>query len=181
MFFSEIIMRYVTDMKEIKEIEYYMKLAAQEAVKSTCIKSKRGAIIVKDDKIVGKGYNKVTEGHDNVTLEGLCNPCIREDIHDKSRVELCYAVHAEQMAIIDAGNNKNPLFGARMYHIKVKNGEMQPSGKPSCTTCSKMVDESGIIEFVLWHEEGYAVYDSKEFNKLSFEFILKKGVSNHNN
>lgn len=153
--------------KEAKEAERYMKIAADHAKNSECKKSQRGAIIVKNDEILGIGYNKVT-------LEELCNPCIREGINDNSRAELCSAIHAEQMAIIDAVNNRKALVGSRMYHIKVKNGEMRTSGNPSCTVCSRMIYESGIKEFVLLHEDGYVVYDAKEFNELSFKYFLKK-------
>lgn len=160
-------MRYVTDETEIGEIEHYMELAAEEAKKSTCKKSQRGAIIVKNNNILGRGHNKVM-------LERLCNPCIRESIKDNSRVELCSAIHAEQMAIIGAVNAGKSLSGSRMYHIKVKNGELRKSGNPSCTICSREIYESGIAEFVLWHESGYAIYDSKEFNELSFKYFLEK-------
>jgi len=159
-------MRYLID-NAAKEAEEYMKIAAKYAKNSTCRKSQRGAIIVKDGKIVGKGYNKVT-------IEELCDPCIREEIKDNSRVELCSAIHAEQMAIIDAVNKGESLDGSRMYHIKVKNGEMRKSGKPSCTICSREILESGIAEFVLWHKEGYTLYDSKELNELSFKYFLEK-------
>lgn len=160
-------MRYATAENEIKEIEYFMNLAAEEAKKSTCKKSQRGTIIVKDGEVIGRGYNKPT-------LEGLCDPCIREGIMDNTRAELCSAIHAEQMAILDAVNSKKPLAGSRMYHIKIKDGKMGPSGKPSCTVCSRIIYESGVAEFVLWHEEGYAIYDSKELNELSFKYFLKR-------
>lgn len=157
----------VINKKEITKIECYMNLAAEEAKKSNCIKSKRGALIVKENEIIGKGYNKVT-------LEDLCNPCIREDIKDNSRVELCFAIHAEQMAILNAVNSSKPLTGSRIYHVKIKNGEIVAAGKPSCTVCSRLIYESGISEVVLLHEDGYFIYKSKEFNELSFEYFLNK-------
>ncbi|MDP3955611.1 MAG: deaminase [bacterium] len=158
-------MKYITDKKELEETEYYMKLAEKEAKKSTCRKSQRGAIIVKDGKVIGKGYNKVT-------LEKLCNPCIREKIRDNSRVELCSAIHAEQMAMIDAVNSGQTLKEARMYHTKVKKGEVVPCNDLSCTVCSRMIYEAG-IDFVLWHSKGYALYDPEELNRLSFNCFLK--------
>ncbi len=158
-------MRYLKG-EEIKEAEKYIKIAAKEAIKSTCIKSQRGAVIVKNCDIIGKGYNKVT-------LEKLCNPCVRENIKDNSRVEMCSAIHAEQMAIIDAVKKGESLSGSRMYHIKVKNSKIAPSGNPSCTVCSRMLYEAG-IELVLLHKEGYAVYSPEELNKLSFDYFLKR-------
>ena len=159
-------MKLIKNKKELKETEYYMGLAAEEAKKSTCKKSRRGAIIVKNGKVIGKGYNKVT-------FEELCDPCIREKIKDNSRVELCSAIHAEQMAIIDAANSGKTLKGAIMYHVKIKNGETVPCGDLSCTVCSRILCEAG-VEFVLLHKNGYALYKPDELNKLSFDYFLKQ-------
>ena len=153
-------MEIVTDENEIRSIRQYMEIAAMEAEKSTCTKSKRGVLIVKNNTIVSTGHNKPT-------IEGLCNPCVRENIHDNSKYELCSAIHAEQMALI-SGLYPN-FINARMYHIKVKNGEMRVSRKPSCSICSRMILESGISEIVLWQKEGYVVYNPTEFNLMSFE------------
>lgn len=159
-------MKYITDEKEIEKIKRYMNFAAKEAKKSTCKKSQRGVIIVKDNQIIGRGYNKVM-------LKDLCDPCIRKNIKDNSKVELCSAIHAEQMAIIDAVTHGKSLNGSKMYHIKVKNEEIRPSGKPSCTICSRMLYEAG-IKFILWHEDGYIIYSPEELNELSFKYFLEK-------
>lgn len=158
-------MRYASE-NEINEIEKYMSIAAEEAKKSTCKKSQRGVVIVKDGKIIGRGYNKPT-------IEKLCNPCIREDIKDNSRVELCSAIHAEQMAILDALKKCHSLKGSRLYHVKVKNGEPKPSHAPSCTACSRLILEAEISEIVLWLKDGYVIYNAKEFNELSFRYFVK--------
>ncbi|MFC1629896.1 hypothetical protein ACFL11_01610 [Patescibacteria group bacterium] len=159
-------MKYIKDEKELKETEFYMELAAKEAEKSTCKKSQRGVILVREGRVVGRGYNKVT-------IENPCNPCVREEIKDNSRVELCSAVHAEQLAIIDAANKGEILRGARMYHIKIKKGKVMPCEDLSCTVCSRIICEAG-IEFVLLHKSGYAVYEPEELNELSFDYFLGK-------
>ncbi|MHA2105069.1 MAG: deoxycytidylate deaminase, partial [Candidatus Hodarchaeales archaeon] len=135
-------MKYIEKPIELKEAEHFLKLAAAQAKKSTCKKSQRGAIIVRDGKILGMGYNKLVDRDD-------CDPCIRENIKDNSRAELCYAVHAEQVAILDAFKKYNDPKGSRIYHIKVKDGEMKPSEDISCTICSKIVLATGISEFAL--------------------------------
>lgn len=154
-------MRKITDEKEIEKTRYYMELAAKEAENSRCKKSQRGVVIVNNGEVVSKGYN-------TPTIEGYC--CLREKINDNSRIKLCSAIHAEEMAILKSPREK--LIGAVMYHIKTKNGEMKPSGKPSCPSCSKSILYSGIKEFVLWHEGGYYSYNSYEFNRLSINYFL---------
>jgi len=157
-------MRYLTG-KEAKDAEKFIRVAAEEAKKSKCKKSQRGVVIVKNGKIIGRGHNKVT-------IEMYCDPCIRENIKDNSRVELCSAIHAEQMAIIDALKQGKNLEGSRMFHIKVKNKKIGFSEDVSCTVCSRIVLESGISEFVLLHRKGFALYGAEEFNKKSFEHFL---------
>lgn len=163
-------MKCVTDKDEIKETEYFMKMAAEEAKNSACKKSQRGAIIVKGGEIIGRGWNKVT-------YEKCCNPCVRESIKDNSRVELCSAIHAEQMAIIDSIKNGKSLNGSRMYHAKIKNGEAKPVEDLSCTVCSRIIYESGVAEFVLLQKKGYVIYGSKELNELSFKYFFPERKS----
>jgi len=159
-------MRYLTK-EESKGVEkYILPVLVEEAKKSTCKKSQRAATIVKNGEILGKGHNKVT-------IEKYCDPCIREGIKDNSRVELCSATHAEQEAILDALKKGKNIEGSRMYHIKLKNGEVKPSEDVSCTVCSRLVLGSNISEFVLLHKKGFALYSAEEFNEKSFEYFLK--------
>ena len=161
-------MYYITDQDEIKLSDFYIEKALKEAKKSTCRKSQRWAVIVNDWEIIWIGYNKVT-------LEEICNPCIRGSIKDNSRVELCSAFHAEQTAIIDALKKWYNLCWSRMYHIAMKKWEvLKNSWQPSCTICSRMILESGIKEFVLKFENWYWVYSAHELNKLSFEYCVSK-------
>jgi len=160
-----LVMRYLTG-KESKEAQKFILAAAEEAKKSTCKKSQRGVVIVKNGKIIGRGHNKVT-------IEKYCNPCIREHIKDNSKVELCSALHAEQVAILDALKRGENLEGSRMYHISVKNSKIRTSEDVSCTVCSRFVLESGISEFVLFHKKGFGLYTAEEFNEKSFEYFKK--------
>ena len=158
-------MRYLTK-EESKQAQEHILVAVEEANKSTCKKSQRGAVIVKNGEIIGRGYNKVT-------IEEFCDPCIREHITDNSRVELCSASHAEQLAIIDALKKGKDLEGSRMYHIKVKDGKIRPSEDVSCTVCSRLVLEVGISDFVLLQKKGLALYSAEEFNRKSFDYFVK--------
>jgi len=164
-FVSILFMRYARQ-DEIPEIEFYMKLCAEEAINSKCKKSQRGVMIVKDDEAIGKGYNEPT-------IPELC--CLRDNIKDNSRVELCTGLHAEENAILNALKTGISLAGARMYHERVKDGKVTTVGDiPSCTVCSRLVLKSGISEFVLRHKRGYAIFGAEEFNRMSFDYFLKK-------
>lgn len=160
--------------EELEKTKEYMRLAVDEAKNSRCRKSKRGVVIIKEDEVVGSGYNKPT-------LERLCDPCIRENIKDHSKPHFCSANHAEQVAIIDAFRKGNLISGSTMYHIKVEDGKGVPSGSPSCTICSKMIWEAGISYVVLLEEVNgrkvYNKYNASEFNELSFDYFTKVSYS----
>jgi len=148
-------MRYL-QWREILEADVYFKECEQEARKSRCQKSQRGVVIVKGEDILGRACN-------NPPLELRCEP---EKCHD-----ICneYCIHAEDRAIHGAHAQGLDLKGSRLYHIKIKEGEVKPSRNPSCPNCSKWILESGIAEVVLKHEIGHGLYDAKEFHELSLE------------
>ena len=91
--------------------------------------------------------------------------------HPKVTDKTC-CIHAEQRAIMDALiNNSDKLFGSRLYFIRLDEDDVpSKAGNPYCTICSKMVVDVGIQEFVLWHEKGICVYDSQEYNDLSYAY-----------
>lgn len=158
-------MKIITDPDEVRKTYHWLKKASKQAKKSDCKKSKRGAVLIKDDKIIGTGHNKIT-------IDKLCNPCMRESIKDNSRVELCSAIHAEQMALIDASKKRNSIENSVMYHIKVKDEQMTISGNLSCTVCSRIILEAN-IQTVFWQKQGYILYSPEEFNQLSFDYFVK--------
>lgn len=96
---------------------------------------------------------------------------MKDGYHKKVTDKTC-CVHAEQRAIMDAlRKNSEKLSGSRLYFIRLdKAGNTSKAGKPYCTICSKMALDAGISEFVLWHEEGICVYDTEEYNTLSYEY-----------
>ena len=158
-------MRYLTGVEEDiarRACDY----AAEIARNSKCKKSKNGAVIVKGGAIIGEGWNTPVPDVE-------CDPCLREDIHDNGRVELCHAVHAEVNAILDALGKHRDIRGAVMYHARIKNGVIKRTNTPSCTGCSRVVERVGLEGFVLIHEQGYAFYPADEFNRLSYEYFGK--------
>lgn len=155
-------MRYL-EGDEIIDAEKFLEFAIKAARNSKCKKSQRGVVIVREGWVVSEGYNQPM-------LEEICEPCLRDNVHDNSKVELCNGIHAEHMAIINARNYS--LKDSIMYHIKLKNGAPVHSGNPSCTICSRLISYAG-MEFVLWQKEGYKLYSPEEFNRESFRYFLK--------
>ncbi|MGM0482691.1 MAG: hypothetical protein ACQEP6_02395 [Patescibacteria group bacterium] len=159
-------MRYLFGDEEKRALEYIAK-ATEVAKDSSCERSKCGSVIVKSEKVIGRGFNSPTK---DIEEQRRCSYS-KSSYHQKVTDKTC-CVHAEQRAIMDA-LRKNPgkLFGSRLYFIRLdESGKPARAGEPYCTICSKMALDVGIAEFVLWHNDGVCVYDMGEYNTLSFQF-----------
>ncbi|MEK6923416.1 MAG: deaminase [Nanoarchaeota archaeon] len=154
-------MRYL-EGEEKEAAIIYSRAAFLEVINSTCEKSKRGVVIVKDNKIIGKGTNNPPGNFE----------CNLKDCYDICRN---YTVHAEQNAILDALENNHNLEDSNLYHVKFKDGIPQYSGAPSCVECSKLILQAGIEEIVLEHKDKeFALYSAEEFHLLSLESLKRK-------
>lgn len=151
----------------LEEAMNFINQALGVAKGSTCERRKCGSVIVKDEEIIGEGFNSPSGGEES---QRRCKKD-KTKLHCKVTDKTC-CVHAEQRAIIDA-LKKNPekLKGSRLYFISSdENGKLSFAGKPYCTICSKMAFDVGVKEFVLYHEEGIKVYGAEEYNLISYGF-----------
>lgn len=151
--------------EEKKEAIKYFKRASEIALNSTCYRARCGSVIIKNGEIIGEGYNSPPG---NIKLE----ECLRDSLPEEFISDKTCCIHAEDRAIRDAlVRFPNDLLNSTIYFTRInENREIVTSGEPYCTWCSKTSLDVGILEFVLWHEEGIAVYDTKEYNELSFKY-----------
>lgn len=128
--------------KRISKDEYYLEIAKAVALRSTCIRRKYGAVIVKDDRIISTGYNGSARGEKNCCDVG---ECWREanNIPHGERYEMCVAVHAEDNAISQAGREAS---GATLYLAGFENGNVI-SASP-CMMCARKIMNAGILRVV---------------------------------
>ncbi len=120
--------------------EYFMEIAHVVAKRSTCLRNKVGAIVVKDKRILSTGYNGAPRGLEHCLDVG----CLRDEknIESGTRHEVCRAVHAEQNAIIQCALHGTSTEGATLYCTH------QP-----CILCTKMMINAGINRVVF--AQGY--------------------------
>lgn len=146
--------------------QQYFQEAGKEAEKSLCLRARCGAVIVRDGQIIGKGYN--APPHDDPD-QRMCVTDYRTSPKPKSDRTCC--VHAEWRAILDAIRNVNDISGSTLYFTRVDaTGALLHSGQPYCTVCSRLALDTGISYFGLWHPDGIKLYDTRGYNKLSYEF-----------
>lgn len=136
--------------------ERFMQMAETVAGWSSCFQENRhvGAVIVKDKRIVATGYNGAPSGIKNCVERGECLRRVR-NIASGTMQEVCFAVHAEQNAIIQAAKLGISLDGAVMFVTH------QP-----CVICTRMILNSGIKKVIYKHgyPDEFALQLFKEAN-----------------
>ena len=135
----------------------FMEMTRLVSSWSSCYKTNRqvGAVLVRDKRILTTGYNGAPAGVKS--CKDRCE-CMREKLNIQSgtRQEMCYAVHAEQNAVIQAAKLGISLQGATLYCTH------QP-----CSMCTRIIINSGIERVV--YEQGYP-------DEFSLELFKEAGI-----
>lgn len=113
--------------------EYYMNIAVQVSLRSTCIRRKVGAVIVKDNEILGSGYNGSPKGLPNCCDDPTRCYRTKHNIPSGQKLELCYAQHAEINAMFNALCSNRDLHDASIFVTTFP-----------CSNCAKAIIQSGI-------------------------------------
>lgn len=136
----------MTDTRTSKE-NYYLGIADAVLDRSTCMRRKYGAIIVRNDEIISTGYNGAPRGRRNCSDLGRCT---RETLRIPSgeRYELCRSVHAEANAIISA--SRRDMIGASIYLVgrDARTGELLHDAM-SCSMCKRQIINAGIDRVII--------------------------------
>ena len=144
---------------------YFLDIARDISVRSTCLSAHGGAIIVKENTIISTGYIGAPRHTKDCYQRGYC---IRRKLKVPSghRYEICASVHAEQNAIINAAREGVSTKGTTMYYYGCRTYEgikKVYNGYP-CFICKKIIVNAGIEKFVSQLEDGsYKVYDVSEW------------------
>ena len=148
-------------MERPDKIHYYLDIATTVSERSTCLRRKYGAVIVKNDEIVSTGYNGAPRNRENCIKR---NYCIRDTlkVNHNERCELCRAVHAEQNALLSA--SRNELLGSTLYLSCTENDNIVKDAE-CCNICKKLIINAG-IEYVIIRDSKteQRIYDVKEWN-----------------
>ena len=119
----------------------FLEMAKVVSSWSSCYQDNRqvGAVIVKDKRIMTTGYNGAPAGVESCKSK---EECLRRKLNIPSgtKHELCFAVHAEQNAIIQAARSGINTNGSTLYCTH------QP-----CVICAKIIINAGIRRVVYKH------------------------------
>lgn len=103
--------------------------------RSTCSRRQVGAVVVKDNRVIGQGYNGVPSGKAHCIDGGCPRGLMGPEVPPGSDYNLypCRALHAEHNAILQAGMES--CRGATIYVTE------EP-----CLQCSSLIEHVGIKE-----------------------------------
>ena len=158
----------IIERKYAEDQFLFMELAWDLARRSDCKEANYGAVIVKDSKIIGRGYNHLPFGY-------KCDDCFRRKIDLKKGVcsDLCLSIHAERDTIGNAKISFFDLEDSVMYIGKIKDGEIKPTrGRPHCTNCAQEILVNKIKEVKFYynnHYDGFLVFNDSELFEKSHE------------
>jgi dCMP deaminase len=105
----------------------------------------KGAVIVRDKRIISTGYNGTPKGTKNC-IDGGCQRCADVDAgkiqsgkydYDQNSKAECACCHGEENAIVHAAKHGISTDGATIYTTFTP-----------CTWCAKMIINAGIIRVV---------------------------------
>ena len=129
--------------------DYFLKMAEAACLRSTCLRARYGAVLVKNNTIISTGYNGAAAGVRSCLEEGGMRPR-RLNIPSGENYEICHSVHAEANAIIRASFDL--MKDATLYIYGIQ-GDKPRNGQP-CFMCWRMIFNANIGRVVFLDDEG---------------------------
>ena len=140
----------------ISKIDTYLNVAETFAYRSTCLKRKYGAVIVKNDAVVSTGYNGSPRGFDNCCDKGACER-IEMNMHQGEGYGLCKSIHAEQNALLNC--SRELTVGADLYLAGINATDNSVYKARPCPICSRLIIQAGINNVILRTGENADEYE----------------------
>ena len=141
--------------KRISKIDTYLNCAEVFAYRSTCIKRKYGAVIVKDDVVISTGYNGAPRGVENCSDIGKC-PRIERNMHQGDGYGICRAGHAEAYALLNC--SRLQTIGADLYLAGINPKDNSIHRANPCPMCARLIIQAGINNVYMRVGEGVENY-----------------------
>jgi dCMP deaminase len=128
--------------------QYFLMITRQVAERSTCVRAKVGAVIVRDRSIVATGYNGAPAGMPHCLDVGCL--IYRSENPDGEIAENCFrTIHAEINSIAQAARNGSAIRDASVYITH-----------SPCIHCLKTLVNTGIKH--IFYEKPYKLHTLEE-------------------
>ncbi len=131
--------------------EYFLNIAKVVAQRSSCLRNKVGAVIVRNKDIISTGYNGAPQYQRNCLEIGFCYRD-KHQIKSGTQLERCRAVgsHAESNAISLAARNGHSTDNSFIYIV---------GHNVVCNQCRALIANANIVKVIqLKSDNSVAVY-----------------------
>lgn len=149
----------------VSKADTYLNCAEIFAYRSTCLKRKYGAVIVKDDVVISTGYNGSPRGFENCCEIGSC-PRMEKDMHQGEGYGICRAVHAEMNALLNC--SRQQTIGADLYLAGINPSDNSVHKANPCPVCARQIIQAGIKNVYLRVGDGADNYIVIPANELKW-------------
>ena len=153
-----------TNNKKLTWEEYYLNIAKQVCKKSTCLRNRFGAVIVKENQIISTGYCGAPRKTKDCGEHEFCLR-ERENIPSGQRYELCRSIHAEMNCIINAARAGVSLFQGDIYIYGETASKDEMKDTYPCFICKKMIINAGLNKVVCSTPDGIKIHDVGDWIK----------------
>lgn len=141
--------------------EYFMNIAILASLRSKDLNTKVGSVLVKDNKIIGTGYNGLPTGIDESLF-----PVSRDQSLSYDKTKYAYTIHSEMNAILNC--TMYDLTNAKLYVTLFP-----------CCNCVKMLLQKRISEIIYlqdkYHDEPEYIASRKLLNASRVKYTLYDG------
>jgi len=126
--------------------QYFLNIAKVVSERSSCLRNKVGAVIVRNKDIISTGYNGAPQYQKNCLEIGFCYRD-KNNIKSGTQLERCRAVgsHAESNAISLAARNGHSTDMATIYIV---------GHNVVCNQCKALIANANIVRVVLFDIKG---------------------------
>ena len=142
-------------MSRISKVEYYLGLAQAVSKRSPCSRRKFGAVLIKNDIVIGTGFNGSCRKTLNCGVDIVCLKDLKNEPHLQS-YDFCPGVHAEQNCIIQS--NPQDRIGSTMYLApsNIKDGD-----RP-CHLCRRFILQGQIKDIIYYDKNMQIIHETTD-------------------
>ncbi|MBU1077399.1 MAG: dCMP deaminase family protein [Spirochaetes bacterium] len=158
--------------------DHWLGIAKVVAKRSTCLRRRFGAVVVKNNVLLASGYNGAPRNTPNCTDLGRCYRKER-NIPSGSHYEKCRSVHAEANTIINSAREGISIKDTVMYLYGENFDDNSVIEAKPCKMCRRMIINVGITKVITSYNNKIITYEAQswidETNKDPFKELDEEG------
>lgn len=142
----------------------WIRLCLAAARRSDCSRVRFGALAIQRGVVAGAGWNHNPMGEPDCAAH--CAGGIRRGVRSGTMIERCYAIHAEQHAILNANGWADEIV---VLGLLPTGNWFDNGGGFYCTMCARIMRAAGVGTVHIWTADGWRSLTIEEAWRQSYE------------